>query len=495
MPKSQKEFLEQHIIKKRNEERDRLEYWSGTSKYYDRMEAQTQRFQELVSQESTQASTNAFIKAKEAEKRREGLLVRRAKLKNLMQREKEEWDRELKTLPRTELDITDLRQVRQQFRLAKEEEQKKEAELKMLQHWKINNPTARQVESAKTDRMVRKCWDQQLREKREEDDRKKRLEEELHMRRIEEERRKQEEQEKEEKERKLRIARLSADLEQQLAELRHREREAEALERAKFEEEEFRRRMEEVEEERKRREKNREQRDLSTYQKRQHQQKLKKVSEEVEKELEEDSRRLQEMVSLVEAQDRIESEQKNKCLQEVLWMQGVLRDQEAEEQRRKAEMELMYSEEAEKMWNKQQEIWDREEKARQRLMEEVTDSWRQQNLDRLNQERLKREEAAKQRMQISQHIQELKSSLQEEETARKVQQEELVTGLDDGLRRAEQKKRQIRFRDEEESIQRRLQEIREENKLARHLAQVELDTDAPPSAATDFRRRKVKWYY
>ena len=38
---------------------------------------------------------------------------------------------------------------------------------------------------------------------------------------------------------------------------------------------------------------------------------------------------------------------------------GVLRDQEAEEQRRKAEMELMYSEEAEKMWKKQQEIWDR----------------------------------------------------------------------------------------------------------------------------------------
>ena len=35
---------------------------------------------------------------------------------HIEQREKEEWDRELKTLPRTELDITDLRQVRQQFR-------------------------------------------------------------------------------------------------------------------------------------------------------------------------------------------------------------------------------------------------------------------------------------------------------------------------------------------------------------------------------------------
>ena len=32
IPLSQKDFLEQHIVKKRNAERDHQEYWSGTSK-------------------------------------------------------------------------------------------------------------------------------------------------------------------------------------------------------------------------------------------------------------------------------------------------------------------------------------------------------------------------------------------------------------------------------------------------------------------------------
>jgi hypothetical protein len=31
------------------------------------------------------------------------------------------------------------------YRKQREEEQRKEAELKMLQHWRINNPAARQV--------------------------------------------------------------------------------------------------------------------------------------------------------------------------------------------------------------------------------------------------------------------------------------------------------------------------------------------------------------
>ena len=41
-----------------------------------------------------------------------------------------------------------------------------------------------------------------------------------------------------------------------------------------------------------------------------------KVAEDVEKELEEDRRRLEQMVALVEAQDRMELEEREKCLQE-----------------------------------------------------------------------------------------------------------------------------------------------------------------------------------
>ena len=32
IPLSQKDFLEKHLVRRRNQERDRLEYWSGTSK-------------------------------------------------------------------------------------------------------------------------------------------------------------------------------------------------------------------------------------------------------------------------------------------------------------------------------------------------------------------------------------------------------------------------------------------------------------------------------
>ena len=56
---------------------------------------------------------------------------------------------------------------------------------------------------------------------------------------------------------------------------------------------------------------------------------------------------------------RLENEQKEKCLKEVRWLQKVLKEQVDEENRRKKELDFVFAEEAERMWNKQQEIWDR----------------------------------------------------------------------------------------------------------------------------------------
>ncbi len=46
----------------RNEERDRLEYWNGTCKYYDKVEKQNAKFNELVSEQSKRTSLDAFYK-------------------------------------------------------------------------------------------------------------------------------------------------------------------------------------------------------------------------------------------------------------------------------------------------------------------------------------------------------------------------------------------------------------------------------------------------
>ncbi len=39
--------------------------------------------------------------------------------------------------------------------------------------------------------------------------------------------------------------------------------------------------------------------------------------------------------------------------------QEILEHQKNEEKRRRQEMDLLFAEEAEKMWKKQQEVWDR----------------------------------------------------------------------------------------------------------------------------------------
>ena len=131
------------------------------------------------------------------------------------------------------------------------------------------------------------------------------------------------------------------------------------IDRAHHEQTEFQRRVDLCEEDRRRQAKAREAKEVAAVQRRQHATNLKTMAERVEEQLAEDKAKIEEMIALVAGQDRLKAEEKEKTLKEVRWMQGVLADQQREEQRRRQDMELMFAEEAEKMWNKQQEIWDR----------------------------------------------------------------------------------------------------------------------------------------
>jgi len=496
IPLSQKDFLEQHIVKKRNAERDHQEYWSGTSKYFDCMEKQAARFNDLVSPETKAASSQAVAKLREAETRKEGLLGRRSRLKTLLQAESEQWAEELKNISKQAQtrDITDLRGIRQQFRLEREAEQRKESELKMLQHWKINNPTVRQVDSARGERMSRKYMEQQIREKqqREEQDREhQRL---MEIQRLEQLRQEDLAREEEEAATQRKVEEWHRELRHQMEELRHRDRQQMVHEQQRHARDQFQRQVEACEEDRQRQAKARESRELMTFQKRQHQMKLKKVAEDVERELEEDKQKINQMIKIVEAQAVFEAAEKDKMLSEVRWMRTVLQSQQEEENRRREEMELMFAEEAEKMWAKQQEVWTREEQARKRLMAEVSDTWRKQIQEKVEAARAEEAEASATRQQVQAEVEQLNRYIQEAETDGRRQREDLVKGLDDGVREAEQRRREVRFRAEEAETEARLAEIRDENRLAQHLAQAHIQ-DAGQPYTQDFRRRKVRWYY
>ena len=140
LPKSQKDFLEQHILRKREAEVKRNNYWTETSDYFSKIARQSEQYNQLTSPEVTKTSLQASHKEAEREKRKHNLLGRRQRLKALLATENEELQKELDSLPSGSKPITDLRLEREKMRKEREEVMRKEAELKMLQHWKINNP-------------------------------------------------------------------------------------------------------------------------------------------------------------------------------------------------------------------------------------------------------------------------------------------------------------------------------------------------------------------
>jgi len=269
------------------------------------------------------------------------------------------------------------------------------------------------------------------------------------------------------------------------------------LERRRSEEEELQRQAEKMREDSKKVVKKQEIREIKNFQKNQHALQLRARAEAVEANLQEDRKRIDKMLRLVEIQDSWERREKEKCLKEVKWMQEILEHQKNEEKRRRQEMDLLFAEEAEKMWRKQQEVWDREDRARRRLMEEVSDAWNKQIQDRV----ISAQEAEKQgvieRNEVSVRIKELEQFIQQEETKKVKKREDLVKGFDEGVRLADEKKRHVRFLEQAEESKQRQEEIREEVKLARYLnqsIQVEQEQGQEPPVQ-DFRRRKVRWFY
>lgn len=61
----------------------------------------------------------------------------------------------------------------------------------------------------------------------------------------------------------------------------------------------------------------------------------------------------------------------------------VLDDQREEEIKRRQQMELLFSEEAQKMWDKQEKVWQSEAEARKKLMDDVLETLGRQTREKL----------------------------------------------------------------------------------------------------------------
>lgn len=343
---------------------------------------------------------------------------------------------------------------------------------------------------------VRQQLQEQIREKKEKEERE-RLEHEAFDRQMHEEaERKMRESLRLEEERKEELRSMHQQLEKQMEELRQKEREMEVWKRTCAEQEELQRRVEISDRERKELEKKQELREVASFNKRQHKLKLRMRTKQVQESLEEDKKRLLEMEELTRAQDGCHEEKKRKAIEDVKWMREVIRQQQEEEQRREREADTLFAEEAARMWSKQEEIWDREEAARRRLMEEVTASWRRQLDKRTEAARLVVDHETQRMKEIEADIRDLHQHIQEKEKRHEDRRQSLVEALDTQVN----EKRDLRMRNyqeqEAEMVAKRREEIRDENRLARSLAQLDLDRNSSDTnQGSDFRRRKVRWFY
>merc|ERR1712126_37571 len=158
------------------------------------------------------------------------------------------------------------------------------------------------------------------------------------------------------------------------------------------------------------------------------------------------------------------------------------------------ELEMMFAEEASKMWSKQDEVWAREEDARRKLMEEVSSSWRKQLEQRTEAAKLVVDHELQRMKEIEADIRDLNQHILEKEKLVDQRRESLVEALDAQVQEKQLMRKRNYQEQEAEHMRQRQEEIREENKLARNLSQICLDKQ-DEAGCPDFRRRKVRWYF
>uniref|UniRef100_A0A8B9NXX5 Trichoplein keratin filament-binding protein n=1 Tax=Apteryx owenii TaxID=8824 RepID=A0A8B9NXX5_APTOW len=104
-------------------------------------------------------------------------------------------------------------------------------------------------------------------------------------------------------------------------------------------------------------------------------------------------------------------------------MKRVIEEQLQLEKEREAELQTIFREEAKKVWEKREEEWEREKKARDRLMSEVLAGRQRQIQEKMELNRRAQEESVKYREQLIKELEEAKELTRRE----REQEEELKT--------------------------------------------------------------------
>lgn len=445
---TRKNLYEQNIVRRRNQNEDFRERWSNTANYFLKNDVEMTKHRAWESEESMQESVQAYRKGKKEEEKKKSLERRRLKLGKMLKEEKDQWEAELKGYSKdnyTRLD--EMKERADTLRSAREEKRKHVAQEKLYEHWRQNNPDIRKIESEQLKDHVISNWPVQKQERQERIE-SARKEKEEYEKQMEEERLeaiardRQRMEEKIEEEKKLKEM-----LKEQMLEIRARDAEAEML---KKEEEELERQqweLEELEEQRRQMEEQRKKQDFGRHLLRQHIAQMRRHSRQIQEELELDRKILEALAEKEEELKKVQTARREKAKADASWMKKVIEEQIRVEKAREAELDLLYQDEAARMWQKREAEWEKERRARERLMKEVLEARNEQIGERIEEVKARQEESIRHREQLLRELdianqltkrdqekleaerEQLKEDLKQQMTARRVEEEELKLRL------------------------------------------------------------------
>ncbi|XP_013379463.1 trichoplein keratin filament-binding protein [Lingula anatina] len=425
---SRKNVYEAAIVRRRNQEDDFREKWQDTSRYFHDTEIGAVKQTAWTSEDSFHDSMDAYKSQHNREIKAMNLKRRRLKLTDMLQKERDVLEAELRGYSADNYDrISDMKERSENLRSAREEKRKQLAEEKLYDHFRKNNPDLRELESRAGEQEVIEEWEGQVEEqkrKQEQEIREKALYEQL----MEEERQaalkfdQELEREKIQEEKKLKSV-----LRDQVEELKQREREAERL---KFQAEELQKQqweLEKLEDQRKEMDEIRKKEEFGRVLLRQHKAKLLQRSKQVQEQLELDRRILEALTEKAEEDRVLQTARKEKARADAAWMKQVIDEQLRLEKAREAELDMLYQDEASRMWQKREAEWERERQARERLMNEVLQGRQEQIEDRMEEIRKKQEESLERREELLRELdiaQQMTRREQEEEMKLKTERKQ-----------------------------------------------------------------------
>uniref|UniRef100_A0A8C5SZG1 Trichoplein keratin filament-binding protein n=1 Tax=Laticauda laticaudata TaxID=8630 RepID=A0A8C5SZG1_LATLA len=291
------------------------------------------------------------------------------------------------------------------------------AEDRLYDCWRKSSAKLREVSSELHKKQVVEAWGDQLalKQQREAADQEERVRSENQYKRAR--RAALERLEQEQQRRKQEEEKQAEILRQQMAELQLRDVEATKL---KEEEESLLKQhweLQALEAERKLKDEQQKKVELGRFLKHQVQAQLRKRVQQVQEELEKDRQILLALSEKDEQDQRLQSSRREEAMAAVAWMKKVIEEQLQLEREREAELETIFREEARQVWEKREEEWGREQKARDRLMAEVLAEREQQIQQKMEQNRQAQQESVRFREQLIQQLEEARQLTQWEQQA------------------------------------------------------------------------------